>query len=95
MTLTLKLLHLWGAPKEWTFEAEDEETLARMLSDLGDFKARGSSRSAVLAAEREGKIVGAWTRDGVRRFASMIVSEPRSPELIELRNALEDAATGP
>jgi hypothetical protein len=93
--LTLKLLHLWGAPKWWTFDGEDEEILARILSDLDDFKARGSSKSAVLVAEREGKIVGAWTRDGVRRLSSTIVSEPRSSEWIELRNALEDAATGP
>jgi hypothetical protein len=95
MALTLKLLRLWGAPQAWTFEGDDETMLARMLSDLNEFKANAASRRAVLVAEREGRIIGTWTRDGVRRLASTIVSEPHSDEWLPVRNALEDAATGP
>jgi hypothetical protein len=95
VSLTLKLLHLWGAPQAWTFEAGDEETLALMLRDLDEFKADTKSKRAVLFAEREGKIVGTWTRDGVRRLATTIVQSPQSPPWLEVRHVLEDAATGP
>ena len=95
MAVTLKLLHLWGAPQAWTFEGEDEQALERMLSGLDEFIADARSKVAVLFVEKEGKIVASWTRDGVRRFASMIVSSPSSPEWLEVRSALEAAATGP
>lgn len=93
MAATLKLLHLWGAPQAWTFDGEDEQELERMLTGLDEFEADTRSKVAVLFVEREGKIVASWTRDGLRRFASMIVSSPSSPQWADIRNALEDAAT--
>jgi hypothetical protein len=95
MSVTLKLLHLWGAPQAWTFDGEDEAALVGMLSDLDEFRADGRFKSAVLFAEREGKIVGAWTRDGIRRLATTIVQSPPSPQWLEVRHVLEDAASGP
>jgi hypothetical protein len=96
VALTLKLLYLWGAPIAWTFDGEDEQALARMLVELDDCKADRSAKRAVLAAERDGKIVGAWTRDGVRGLASKIVVDSRSSSpWIDVLPALEDATTGP
>jgi hypothetical protein len=95
VAVTLKLLHLWGVPQEWTFEDEDEDTLTRMLGDLDEFKADTRSKRAVLVAEKDGKIVGTWTHDGVRRLASTIVAAPSSPQWLEVRHVLEDAASGP
>lgn len=94
--MRLKLRYLWGAPKEWTFEGDDERTLRAMFRDLDGFKADLKSRAAVLVAETdEGENVGAWNRDGARRLASTIVFDPPSPEWLEVRNALDDAVTGP
>ena len=95
MSLTLKLLHLWGTPQAWKFDGEDEEALALMLSDLDEFKADTKSKRAVLFVEKEDKIVGSWTRDGVRRLATTIVQSPPSPQWLEVRHVLEDAASGP
>ena len=95
MALTLKLLHLWGAPQAWTFEGADEQALVGMLRDLEEFKAKTGTKRAVMFTEREGKIVGAWSREGVRRLASSIVHSPPSPPWLDVLNALEDAGTGP
>jgi hypothetical protein len=95
VALTLKILHLWGAPQAWTFEGPDDEVLTGMLGDLDDFKANTRSKRAVLVAVRDGKIVGTWTRDGMRQLASAIVQSPPSPPWLEVRHVLEDAATGP
>ena len=59
MSLTLKLLHLWGTPQAWTFEGDDEETLALILSDLDEFKADTKSKRAVLFVERQDRSSGA------------------------------------
>ena len=95
MAITLKLLHLWGAPQAWTFDGDDEQTLEQMLTGLDEFEANAKSKQAVLFIEREGKIVASWTREGVRLLASMIASSPSSPQWLEVRSVLEDAATGP
>jgi hypothetical protein len=94
VALTLKILHLWGVPRTWTFEGQDDEVLTGMLDDLDNFKANTRSKQAVLVAVRDRRIVGTWTRDGIRRLASSIVSPP-SPPWLEVRQVLEDAATGP
>jgi hypothetical protein len=93
VAVTLELLHLWGAPQAWTFDGEDEQVLERMLTGLDEFTAEARPKVAVLFVERAGKIVASWTCDGLRRLASMIVSSPSSPQWLEMRTALEAAAT--
>jgi hypothetical protein len=67
-----------------------------MLVELDDCKADGSAKRAGLVADRDGKIVGSWTRDGIRRLASkIVVDSPSSSPWADVRAALEDAATGP
>jgi hypothetical protein len=99
MPLVLKLERLWGAPRSWTFEGEDEDALVRMLADLSAAEPDAESNTAVLYAEREGHAVGIWTRDGVRQLVATIKSgEGRlleSPFWREVMEALDAAATGP
>ena len=95
MALTLKLLRLWGAPQAWTFDGADEQALVGMLRDLDAFKATTGTKRAVLFAEKEGKIIGAWSRDGVQRLASTIVHSPPSHVWLDVRSVLENAASGP
>src|SRR5262249_21183000 len=95
VALTLKLLYLWGAPMAWTFDGEDEQALARMLVELDDCKADRSAKRAVFAAERDGKIVGSWARDGVLQLASRLDSDSLSSSpWADVRAALEDASAG-
>jgi hypothetical protein len=94
VALRLELLYLWGAPIAWTFDGEDEHALARVLVELDACKADRSAKRAVLVVEWDGKIVGSWTRDGVRRLASKIVVDSPSSPWTDVRAALYDAATG-
>lgn len=95
--MVLKLRYLWGAPKEWRFDDDDEAALRAMLRDLDEeFGADPESKQAVLVAkEDDGSLVGAWNRAGAARLASVIIFEPPSSLWIDVRNALENAVTGP
>ena len=44
MTLTLKLLRLWGAPQEWPLDGDEAEALRPWLGNFDDFKANGSQK---------------------------------------------------
>lgn len=91
---TLQLRRLWGSPRDWVFDSDDEELLHLLLRDLDQFRAEASSPTAVLFAAKDGHIIGTWTRGGAARLASAIVREPRPDGWLHVRNTLEDAVTG-
>ena len=95
MTLTLKLLHLWGAPQDWPLEGDDAEALRLWLRNFDEFKADMKSKAVVFVADNDGRIIGAWNREGIRAIASALDRSPPSPSPIwlEIRNALLDAAS--
>ena len=95
MTLTLKLLRLWGAPQEWQLDGDEAEALWPWLGDFDDFKANGRSKAAVFVADDNGRIIVSWNRHGIRAIASALDFSPPSPSPIwlEIRNALLYAAS--
>lgn len=95
MTLTLKLLRLWGAPQSWPLEGEDAEALRLWLQNFDQFKANAKSKAVVFVADDDARIIGAWNREGIKAIASALDRSPPSPSPIwlEIRNALLDAAS--
>jgi hypothetical protein len=53
MSLTLKLLHLWGTPQAWKLDGEDEEALALMLGRSRRVQADTKFKRAVLLRRRQ------------------------------------------
>jgi hypothetical protein len=98
--LDLTLRHLWtetGAPITWRVTDDDERELRGLLRRLDEWKADPEMRSAVLlAAEEDGTLVGAWSREGTSDLGDLIDGDPqRSEGLMRMRHALRDGVTGP
>jgi hypothetical protein len=95
VTLTLKLLRLWGAPQEWQLDGDEAEALWPWLGDFDDFKANGRSKAAVFVADDNGRIIASWNRHGIWAIASALDLAPPSPSPIwlEIGNALLYAAS--
>ncbi len=71
--LTLRLRNAWGEPKDWTLEDDDEAFALRALETLGDVAVDDpGSKERVLLADDYGGPVGAWNREGARRFANEV-----------------------
>ena len=68
----------------------------RLAQPFGRMEGRPELRSAVLlAAEEDGTVVGAWSREGAAQLWHMLDMMERSKGLLEIRHALVDGVTGP
>ena len=86
--LTLRLRNAWGEPKDWPLEDKADEAIARQaLERLGEFAVDDpEAQEQVLLADDDGGPVGAWNKEGARRFAA----ELDSAQSLVLQNIRQD-----
>jgi hypothetical protein len=82
--LTLRLRNAWGEPKDWAVDEDDEAFARRTLGALGDFAVGDpDSKERVLLANDDDGPIGAWNREGARRFANEIGPEQERSLLLQ------------